>query len=93
MTNSMSNQDSETSVSAPGDREFDRFILDVAHTAEHNPALRQGQVIWNVASDHFPLYVEPARGVHDLDPFYNDRNITRFLAFIVSQINKEKKAE
>jgi hypothetical protein len=93
VTNSMSNQDSETSVSAPGDREFDRFILDVAHTAEHNPALRQGQVIWNVASDHFPLYVEPARGVHDLDPFYSDRNITRFLAFIVSQINKEKKAE
>jgi len=89
----MTNRADESCVPVPGEREFDRFILDVAHTAEHNPALRQGQVIWNVASDHFPLYVDPARGVHDLDPFYNDRNIARFLAFIVSQINKEKKAE
>jgi hypothetical protein len=89
----MTNRADESCVPVPGEREFDRFILDVAHTAEHNPDLRQGQVIWNVASDHFPLYVEPARGVHDLDPFYNDRNIARFLAFIVSQINKEKKAE
>jgi len=89
----MTNRADESCVPVPGEREFDRFILDVAHTAEHNPALRQGQVIWNVAADHFPLYVDPARGVHDLDPFYNDRNIARFLAFIVSQINKEKKAE
>jgi hypothetical protein len=89
----MTNRADESCAPIPGEREFDRFILDVAHTAEHNPALRQGQVIWNVASDHFPLYVEPARGVHDLDPFYNDRTIARFLAFIASQINKEKKAE
>jgi hypothetical protein len=89
----MTNRADESCAPVSGEREFDRFILDVAHTAEHNPDLRQGQVIWNVASDHFPLYVEPASGVHDLDPFYNDRNIARFLAFIVSQINKEKKAE
>jgi hypothetical protein len=50
-----------------------------------NPNLRQGQALYNVVRDNCP------RSMHNLpeicDPFYDDKNINRFISYITKDEN------
>lgn len=66
---------------------FEEFIVDVCSDLTHSKDQRLGQAYMNRLHFYRPdLYDEVMEpGLVPIDPFYNDDNIPKFLAFIAER--------
>jgi len=74
----------KTAVGHPDpNKGFDPFFNDATRLSFSRPmGIRLGQFYFNYLYDRYPTLANHVRGRAEVDPFHNDKNITRFWAFV-----------
>jgi len=64
---------------------FEQFVVSAQSFRACNPSIRLGQAYYIVADDNRPDITSEIVGDAMYDPFYVDKNINRFLAFVAER--------
>ena len=65
--------------------EFSEYFKTVSSMVVEHPEWRIGQTYFNVLLDFYPNIAEEVRGT-EFDPFYQDGQIEKFLAFVCEKV-------